>query len=857
MTRALALTLIALLTAATAALAGPSGAQRVYLAPRVSARMPLTPEGLADTPAMAPFYASSGDEADVQTRAWALLTDEALEVVVECMEPNMDALKAEFEPSDGDAYLFTDDCVEIFVGPSGSSDDYFHLAINANNAHFDERVHDQSWNPQWASEVRREDDRWWFRASIPYEALEARPDESLMWWFNVSRQRQAGGSLQLSSWSDAAANFHNLTRWGRLVLTDRYADILDTYVRRPWQERTGELTRRAQIDEGLGEELAASLTPLDDELAPVWAALDADTGPADLAELSELMTTGETALERLGHVEENLGASIQQQQTARAMRRLAGGRSLVAWPVRAITNRRIMPAPEPPERVGGTIRMRACPGEIEPASFVVYPIGQEMTVLPVLSDLDGPGLGLRARHFDIYAIKRWYQAGEGGTRFPFKEEGVRALVPELLLKDDSLVRVDDAERENYLKLRREDGDEYIWISFPRGEDAPWGPEGRANLTDEPVWDTEELQPVTIPANTAKQFWLTARVPSYAPAGTYRGEVAIRSGDALVATLPVELEVLPFELAENPLESSIYFHWGIDLIDEPGSLRYNQRSPSQYRAELRNLLEHGVDNPTMGVTFDSGKLPLALTLREQVGMANDHLYYLKAPASTEPERVSEIIDLARQFGFEDVYFYGQDEAKGDALLAQREAWERLHEAGGKVFVAGQHSESFPTVGDLQDLLVCYGDLNPEASAAWHSQGHKIFSYANPQSGLEEPETYRRNFGLLLAANNYDGGMTYIYYHGWNDFSGDRYRQHNFIYPTMDGCIDTVQWEGYREGIDDLRYLGTLREAIAAAREAGGKRARMADRAQRFLDEMDPSGDLYQLRDEMIDWILRLQ
>ena len=211
---------------------------------------------------------------------------------------------------------------------------------------------------------------------------------------------------------------------------------------------------------------------------------------------------------------------------------------------------------------------------------------------------------------------------------------------------NSMVRVDHEARENYLKLRREGGDEYLWISFPRGEDAPWGPEGRANLTDEPVWDLDELQPVTIPADTAKQFWLTARVPSYAPAGTYRGEIAIRAGDETVETLGLELEVLPFELAANPLELSIYFHWGIDLIDEPGSLKYNQRSASQYPAELRNLLEHGVDNPTMGVTFASGNLPLALTLREQVGMAQDHLYYLKASASTEPEQVREIIALAR-------------------------------------------------------------------------------------------------------------------------------------------------------------------------------------------------------------------
>ncbi len=856
MTRTLALTLLVTSVAASASLAGPSGAESIYLAPAVEDGLALTPEGLADVPAMEPFYASTGEPAEVQTCAWALHGPEALEVVVECMEPKMDALVAKVQPGEGDTRVFTDDCVEIFVSARGSEDAYLHLAVNALGATFDERVKDTSWEGDWTVEALREDDRWWVRVSIPYEDLQSKPLADLMWWFNVSRERQAGGQLQLSSWSDASSNFHNITRWGRLVFEERYQYMLQRFVQWPWEKGTQDLAARAEAYPPLAERLDASLAPLREDLGPVWAALDAD-GPEDLQTFSALLTTGEGALERLQHVEEDLGATIQRQEVARRMARLADGRRVLAWPVRAITDRRIMPTPEPPERLERTIRMRACPGEIEPASFVVYPVGEEMTVLPVLSDLDGPGLGLPARHFDIHAIKRWYQAGEGGTRFPFKEEGVRALVRELLLHDDSMVRVDHKARENYLKLRREGGDEYLWISFPRGEDAPWGPEGRANLTDEPVWDLDELQPVTIPADTAKQFWLTARVPEYAPAGTYRGEIAIRSGDEVVETLALELEVLPFELAENPLESSVYFHWGIDLIDEPGSLKYNQRSASQYRAELRNLLEHGVSNPTMGIPYGSGDLRLALTLREQVGMANDHLYYLKASASMEPEQAREIIAIAREFGFEDVYFYGQDEAKGEALQKQREQWERLHEAGGKAFVAGQHHESFPVVGDLQDLLVCYGDLNPEASAAWHSEGHKIFSYANPQSGLEEPETYRRNFGLALAANGYDGGMTYVYYHGWNDFSGDRYRQHNFIYPTMDGCIDTVQWEGYREGIDDLRYLGTLQSAIADAREAGGKRAELADRAQHFIDQMDVSGDLYELRDEMIGWILTLR
>ncbi|MGC9316771.1 MAG: hypothetical protein ACP5KN_01895, partial [Armatimonadota bacterium] len=449
-----------------------------------------------------------------------------------------------------------------------------------------------------------------------------------------------------------------------------------------------------------------------------------------------------------------------------------------------------------------------------------------------------------------------YQAGEGGTRFPFNE-GVRVLTPELLLHDDSLVRVDHQERENYLKLRYPEGEEYMWISFPRAEDAPAGPDGRVGIDDQPIYDTDELLPVTIPADTAKQFWITVKVPEYLPAGTYRGSVELRSGDEVVDALALEVEVLPFELEPNPLESSIYFHWGIELIPEPGSVKYNRRSFSQYRAELHNLLDHGVDNPTLGVRPQSGMLPVALALRGAVGMANDHLYYLVARTSLPAERIREIIQIAERFGFDDVYFYGQDEARGEALLAQREEWERVHEAGGKVFVAGQSHEALPLVGDLQDLLVNYGDPSAEEAAKWHANGHKIFCYANPQSGLEEPETYRRNFGLLLWANDYDGGMTYIFYHGWNDFSGERYRQHNFIYPTMDGGIDTIQWEGYREGIDDLRYLATLQRAIADAREAGGRRAGLADRAQQFIDTMDVSGDLYAIRDEMIRWTLRLR
>ena len=36
----------------------------------------------------------------------------------------------------------------------------------------------------------------------------------------------------------------------------------------------------------------------------------------------------------------------------------------------------------------------------------------------------------------------------------------------------------------------------------------------------------------------------------------------------------------------------------------------------------------------------------------------------------------------------------------------------------------------------------------------------------------------------------------------------YRDHVFAYPTSNGVIDTIQWEGWREGVDDTRYVATL-------------------------------------------------
>ena len=800
------------------------------------------------------FSDASGQPAQVQTRAGVSRDAAALHFTVQCQEPRMDHLVAKCH-QDRDSSIFQDDCLELFLSTTGAPTGYLHFVTNANGTRWEERGRGGvPWTGRWEVEASRAADAWTVQLTIPFATVGARPERGEVWWLNLCRQRQAGGELQLSAWSPTRDNFHDTTCFGALVFDGAYAGYLTRTILAPWDGQVAELRERAKSRRSLTRSLDAALAQPATELGRLRKAAQSATPPS-LSEFGDLLAIGRAQQSRLAQVESDLSASLADADRLRALRTLTPpGAELLVWTTPAITDRRVLPVPDPPGSVATALALRACRGEHEAASFVVWPPRREMTLEVVATDLRGPTGVIPAASVDVRAVKCWYQSG-GNERFPINH-GLHLMTPELLLRDDDLVRVDTVGKRNLVKLQYPDGTrKWVDVSTP----TPSPEEKDSSAAVFPIRDAATLQPITVPARGAKQFWITVHVPADARSGRYVGSMELAAAGRVVAKLPLQLEVLPFDLAPNPLESSIYFHWGFTLDERgPGTLTINRRSTAQFRAELADLLAHGVDNPTIGVPFDSGQLPLELKLRQEAGMRHDRLYYLVANTWHAPEQLKKIIEMARGFGFTEFYFYGADEAVGDKLTEQRKQWQQVHDLGGKVFVAGQAGQNFPLVGDLQDLLVCYGDPTRAEAAKWHSKGHKIFCYANPQGGIEAPETYRRNFGLLLAANNYDGGMTYIYYSGtpsWDDWAIPPYRQHNFVYPTADGVIDTVQWEGYREGIDDLRYLGTLRQAIAEAKAAG--HASQAAAAQAFMDHMDVTGDLYALRDQMITWILRLR
>ncbi|NLO05395.1 MAG: hypothetical protein GX131_06145 [candidate division WS1 bacterium] len=522
------------------------------------------------------------------------------------------------------------------------------------------------------------------------------------------------------------------------------------------------------------------------------------------------------------------------------------GEMVAAFAVPAITNARIIPTEAVvPGEPGAPLQIAAARGEYESASFVVMPMADVEDLLVRAADLTGDDGTIPAANIDVKAVKVWYQAGRTITDLRNKQ-----LTPELLVNDPDLVRVNYEEEQNYLRSTAPDGTEsYVLAS---------GPTSEALEGVRPI-DADTLQPMDLPALRLQQYWVTVLVPEDAVAGDYAGDLTISSSGNPDVTVPLQLSVHDFDLEDTPLIYSVYYRARLNEANEP-TITSEGRSEEQYLAEMLDMKAHGVLYPTIYQNYHEQLLPRALEIREQAGLPTEHMFSLgtstgspqdEAAVQALRERVRQWVAMGERFGYDAVYIYGIDEAKGERLAAQQAAWRAVQEEGAKTFVACYYG-TFEAMGDLLDLAVLAGRPDPEEAAKFHEVGSRVFTYAYPQVGPEEPETFRRNYGLVLWQANFDGAMDYAYQHGfghvWNDFDSDRYRDHNFAYPTVNGVVSTIQFAGFREAVDDTRYMATLLAAIDACENAQAKAA-----AQQWVDTLDPQRDLHEVRAEMVEHI----
>lgn len=604
-----------------------------------------------------------------------------------------------------------------------------------------------------------------------------------------------------------------------------------------WRGRLAEAREGVEDLPALPERVAFAADAARDAVSRAEELIDAaaDQGYAHPSEVDEL----EASLRMAEQAPATIG------QIAQALDR---GEMLATFTVPAMSNARILPTEAViPGEPGRPLQLSGCPDEYESASFVLLPLADISGVAVRAGDLTGDAGTIPAGNVDVKYVKVWYQAGRSITDLRNRQP-----VPELLLNDPALVRVDFDEQHNYLRSTGADGTEtYLLASGETSEML----EGVRPI------DADTLQPIDLPTLRLQQYWVTVHVPEDAAPGTYAGELTISSEGNPDTRLPVELTVHDFELADAPLTYSVYYRAKLHESGEP-TITSELRSEEQYLAEMRDCLAHGVLYPTLYQGYHEVLLPRALELRAEAGLPTERLFSLglstgapqdDAALQALRERTRQWLAMAERFGYEKLYVYGIDEARGDRLAAQRAAWKAVQEEGAHTFVACYYG-TFEAMGDLLDVAVLAHRPDPEEAAKFHGVGSEVFTYAFPQVGPEEPETFRRNYGLVLWQANFDGAMDYAYQHGfehvWNDFDSNRYRDHNFTYPTVNGVVGTVQWEGFREAVDDTRYMATLLAAIEAC-----DNAQVKAQAQAWVDALDPQRDLDEVRAEMVGHIRR--
>ena len=518
-------------------------------------------------------------------------------------------------------------------------------------------------------------------------------------------------------------------------------------------------------------------------------------------------------------------------------------RGCVAFPV--VPFETVLPTTLPAATsVGRPMRIRACAGEYEPASFAIRALKPLRSVTLKASDLVLGKNRIAAKQINAHIVKVWKQAGP--PTMADATLGAGHDVPELLLKDD---RVALAEPRPELRL------------------------------------TGQVK-TSIAANTTKQFWLTVRVPDRLPAGRYRGTVSVRADGVDLAKVPLEINVLPFRLSPPRKKVGIWFK---------AERRRSQRefvSTDVYRRLLTDVRAHGMQFVTirgrgMGIAEE------VLKIHQAAGMRGITIWSSWFPSSLRkfdaPRKALEA--ATRKHGYQKLYFQAADEPNSEAQIGRALAYFSKVKAAGGLTFCNIMPEYAVRLGDRLDVP-CVGYANffgslerPEPVAKQSKQAlakllktHKEVWYYW-QCRIEDPRINRMLFGFLLMKSPATGAMPYTYstlegskpFDDWSNLREGQISRAGggAVYHTRHGPLPTIQWEAAREGVDDARYITTLEHLIRQAR----KRPRLvaqADQAEKTLKsiyqrlpthlyktlQVIRPADLASMRSKLITEILRL-
>jgi len=508
------------------------------------------------------------------------------------------------------------------------------------------------------------------------------------------------------------------------------------------------------------------------------------------------------------------------------------------------------------------IRIIAALEEYEPGSFVVYPLEDLGKVQFEVSDLKSEsGAVFSKSDLDLKTVKVWYQCGNGWYSY-FSDPGLK-LCPELLLNDEDLVKVDTEKTLNYARLTAKNGKvSHRLLTVPKDMDFDFScmvPEFQ---------DAPKHCGATLHEGEFKQFFLTAHVKKGQKPGLYQGSVSLKRNGVLLTDIPVQLRVLPFVLPEPRCYNDVsqkYRDFMSSYISLPNIRHLNgndaELAEKQLMYILNNMVAHNEVIPDYYEAVSHPEYAKAAGMDLSAFIAGSMLLANPAEMRFDARRKVEI--LTKKFGtHRNHYLDWGDEFGYKLLLAIRPMIDIYKKEGFKYANNSQNGYAFamylidfyrvPVTPDFSSnrLAEKVGKLGDQQYFGWYAVHHV---------GVENPAFCRRQYGLAPYRAGFSCNRNYAHHlNGWNDLGG-YYKPMNFFYGDGKGVIDTIAWEGYREGIDDIRYATLIQQLAKPLLDAENYKAKYAARkAMLYLADLNTDDfDLSTARLEMIRHILALQ
>jgi hypothetical protein len=490
--------------------------------------------------------------------------------------------------------------------------------------------------------------------------------------------------------------------------------------------------------------------------------------------------------------------------------------------------------PRPNELIRRPLRVFAARGETEPLWIAVYARDDLARITARLENL------IPAVSAELFVVHFWPQRTSWRTREYY-------ITPELLLPYEA-------------------SEGYAWF---------------------PARHILERRPYDLKANTTGAIWLRLDVSRSAPPGIHRFTLALKAENRKPLAVPIELEILPFELikpadkswliygdmgrwrhmtdAQRWLDAKDYATHGMDgIVEMPlGSADFTELAQgrvkwdiSETRRYLELLKQAGMKGPWVVVGG------VAWQVRQALGSSAD----LNQPW---PDQIRQGVQAAARAAAEafatlgiEWFFYGVDEPSADNVYAVEDY--RNWKAGGvPVYVTICQPDFWTSMAEYLDAP-CFASFmvsNPEACEktreACERLGKQFWWYGSGsytgQEGRMFPNRFLAGYLFWKTGARCQVSWTYVRPHEdpFNDFDGEKAnsmepKEQATVYPWLErpgdwssyrGPIQTIQWEALREGVDDYRYLHTLKElADKAAGAPGIERARAGRKAKRALRDI---------------------